>query len=201
MDIEFFGRLVFIAAGALIIIVLTLPRLRFPREPSVKPPNFITLFLAVLCIGVGTFGQEFMPRYARLFKIIAAMVENPGQQTYASFFDSVGRQKIPVELQKIGIDYAVSHPVEGMEKILNNSIDKAPKNTEGEKALKWALESYKGKQKVIDHLVESKLDVASVKNFDPATRKLIYDKMVKLPDAEKRKLAIDVNLLRETGSY
>jgi hypothetical protein len=112
-------------------------------------------------------------------------------------FNISQKGNIPAGLQEIGINYAVSHPIEGMENILNDSITKAPKNTKGERALQWALESYKGKQKEIDNLVETKVSAASVRQFAPSTRQLIYDKMQKLPDNRNRALGVDVNSLQE----
>jgi len=198
---ELFGRLVLIGIGVFIAFVAVRPWLKLPKGPTIKPPNvrviFLMLAFAGLFLGLGTFGQEFIPHYASWLGTVRGMVSSPGQKSYAAFFDSVGKEKIPVELQEIGINYAVSHPIEGMETILNNSINKAPKNTNGEKALQWALESYKGKQKETDYLIETKGGAASVGQFDPATRQLIYDKMQRLPDDRKRVLRIDDKSLEE----
>ena len=196
MNIELFGRLIFIGAGALIVITTTWPRGWFQKEAHIKPPNFKILVLAVLCLGVGTFGQEFLPKYSKWLEIVGNVVKNPGQKSYTELFDNIGKGNLPVELQEVGINYAVSHPIEGMETILNNSINKAPKNKEGEKALQWAIESYNGKKKEIDYFAENKANINATRQFSPATRQLVYNKIQKLPDNRKRALGIDANSLQ-----
>lgn len=187
MDIVFIGRWFLLAVGVLVILATIWFTL---KNPNAKRPLYMWIF-GVLIIGLGIFGQEFLPKYGDWLAIITDMVEKPGEKSYAAFFDSVGKEKIPEEIQKIGINYVVSHPIEGMENILNNSIREAPDNKNGEKVLEWALESYKGKQKEIDHFVESKVDVATVRQFDPTTRQLVYNKMQRLPDNQKRILEIN----------
>jgi hypothetical protein len=201
MNIDFFGRLVLLGIGVFIAFAAVWSTLRSPKEPKNKQPNARTLFLmlvfAGLFGGLGAFGLVFLPYYTTWLKEFKDMVDNPGQQSYAAFLDDVGKGKVPAELQQIGINYAVSHPIEGMETVLNNSINKAPKGTNGENVLKWALDSYNGKQKEIDHFVRTKVGVDSVGQFDPATRQLVYDKMQKLPDNQKRALGIDDKSLQQ----
>ena len=187
MDIVFVGRWFLLVVGVLVILAAIWFTL---KNPIAKRPLYMWIF-GVLIIGLGIFGQEFLPKYGDWLAIITDMVEKPGEKSYAAFFDSVGKEKIPEEIQKIGINYVVSHPIEGMENILNNSIREAPDNKNGEKVLEWALESYKGKQKEIDHFVESKVDVATIRQFDPVTRQLVYNKMQRLPDNQKRILEIN----------
>jgi hypothetical protein len=191
MNIELIGRVVLIVIGGFIVISVALPKLIFPKVQEVQPPNFWTLALAVLCMGVGTFGLVFLQDYTSWFKDVKDMVNNPGVKSYATFFDSVGKGKIPVEVQEIGLNYAVTHPVEGMENILNDSISETPKNTPRDKALQGALESYKGREKEIDYLIETKVRPALVKQFNPTTTQFFLDRVQRLPNDRKQALGID----------
>lgn len=194
MNIEIVGRCVLLAVGGFFAFGAIWPKLKYPKDPNAKTSVFLVVF-AVLCAGLGTFGQRFMPQYASWLEVIKDMVSNPGQESYAAFLNSVGKEKIPEELQKIGINYVVSHPIEGMETILNSSIKEAQDNENGEKVLKWALESYRGKQNEVDYFVESKVGVTTIRQFEPATRQLIYNKMQRLPEDRKRILEINADSL------
>jgi hypothetical protein len=193
LDIVFVGRWVLLALGVVTVLGAIFFRLKHPNAPQ---PKWMLIF-GGLFAGLGVFGLEFLPKYRLWLAPVRDMVEKPSEKSYAAFFDSVSNEKIPKDLQKVGISYAVSHPVEGMEDVLENAIQKAPDNTSGEETLKWAMESFKGKQREVDHFVESKVGVASVRQFDPATRQLIYDKMQRLPDSRRRALGIDANLLQQ----
>lgn len=184
MDILLVGRWIMLIIGTLALlgaIWITL------KGRSV----FLMWAFGVLLIGIGSFGMEFMPKYSDWLSKLSDMIKNPGKESYEAFFASVSKQKLPAELQQIGIEYAVSHPIEGIESIIKGVIDRTPENTEGRKALNWAMENFKGKERVIDQILESKPKSEAVQNFDKATGEQVFNKLNKLPPDKLRTLEID----------
>jgi hypothetical protein len=187
MDILIFGRWVMlvIGAGALIgAILLTV------LKPEAKRPLFMWIF-GVLIAGIGVFGLEFVPKYREWLDSVGDIIKSPSKESYEAFFAKIGNDEIPVELQEIGITYAINNPIEGMNEILATAINSAPADTNGKKALEWAKKGYQEKQHVIDQLLKSKPTVDTAKNFDPMTSSMFYERLKKLPRAELQSYGID----------
>jgi hypothetical protein len=153
--------------------------------------SLLTWILGVLLLGMGSFGMEFIPKYGDWLGKVSDMIKTPDKESYEAFFASVGNQDLPVELQQIGIEYAINHPIQGMESILKDSIDRTPENKDGRKALSWAMENFQGKQRVIDQILESKPKSEIVQNFDKATGEQLYNKLNRLPPEKLQMLEID----------
>lgn len=193
MDIVSVGRWILLFLGALTVLAAIWFTL---KNPNAKRPKFMWSF-GVLVAGLGAFGPEFLPQYGNWLAKVTNMAENPGKQSYATFFNSVGSEKLPTALQKVGTNYAISHPVEDMDSIINDAIEKAPDNSDGQKVLMWAKDSFQGKQREINNLMTTKVSIDSSRTFDLTTRKLIYEKMRKLPDDQKLKIGIDSTFITE----
>lgn len=194
MDILFVGRWVLLVLGVVTVLVALFVIAKPPIKPIAHP--LWPLAFGGLFLGIGVFGLEFIPQYRLWLKSLTNMVENSGVESYEAFFTKVGTQKIPPAIQEIGINYAISNPVKEMDTILSKTITKAPDNTEGKRALIWAKDNYEGKQREIDHLVTSKVNIDSARKFTPGTIRLMHDKIRDLPDGEKRRLEIDANTIR-----
>lgn len=194
MDIVSVGRWLFLILGVLVFPFAAWFTVKNPKATKVITTIWST---AVIMMGVGAFGPEFLPKYRAVLETITDMAENPSEQSYATFFNSVGSGKIPAGLQKVGTNYAISHPIKDMDTIINTAIEKAPDSTDGRKVLVWAKDSYQGKQREIDNLMTTKASIDTTRTFDLTTRKLIYDKMIRLPDEQKTKLGIDSTFITE----
>jgi hypothetical protein len=184
MDMVSVGRWIMIVIGALALLVAIWITLKG------KSSLLIWIF-GILLLGIGSFGMEFMPKYSDWLSKVSDMIKTPGKESYEAFFASVSKQKLPAELQQIGIEYAINHPIEGMESIIKGVIDRTPENTEGRKALNWAMENFKGKQRVIDQILESKPKSEVVQNFDQATGEQVFNKLNKLSPDKLWTLEID----------
>jgi hypothetical protein len=144
----------------------------------------------VLLLGMGSFGMEFIPKYSDWLGKLSDMIKNPGKESYGAFFASVGKQTLTPDIQQIGIDYAINHPIEGMESLLKGMIDQTPENTGGRKALDWAMENFQGKRRVIDQILESKPRSEVVRSLDRATAEQVFDELRKLTPERLRLLDI-----------
>lgn len=194
MDILFVGRWVLLALGVVAVLVALFVMVKPPIKRIAHP--LWPLAFGGLFLGIGIFGLEFIPHYRLWLESLTNMVENSGVESYEAFFAKVGTQEIPPAIQEFGINYAISNPVKEMDTMLDEAIAKAPDNTEGKKALIWAKNNYEGKQREIDHLVTSKVNIDSAKRFAPGTIRLMHDKIRDLPDVEKRRLGIDASTVR-----
>lgn len=195
MDILSVGRWVLLVLGAATVLVALLVIIKPPSVKRIAHPLLLFAF-GGLFLGLGIFGLEFMPQYRLWLTSLTDIVGNKDSESYMAFFNKVGKQEIPPALQEIGINYVISHPVKNMDTLLSNAVAKASDNAMGEKTLKWAKDNYEGRQKEIDHLVTSKVSIASATKFTPATIQLMHDKIRDLPDQEKRRLGIDANTIK-----
>jgi len=184
MDIVSFGRWVMVAIGALAVLAAIL--ITFKGKSSL-----LTWIFGVLLLGIGSFGMEFMPKYSDWLGKLSNMIKNPGEESYEAFFASVGKQKLPAELQQIGIEYAVSHPIEGMESIIQRAIDRTPENTDGRKVLSWAMENFHGRKRVVERILESKTKPDVIQNFDKATGEQVFNELKKLSPDRLQTLEIE----------
>jgi len=188
MDILIIGRWVFLALGIITIIGALIITFKNP-EPFKR--ILFTWIFGVFLAGTGVFGLEFIPKYKDWLDTLLDMIKNPSKESYETFLAKVGNGEIPIELQELGITYAINNPIEGIEGMLTTAINNAPANTQGKKALEWAKDSYLEKQRVIDQLVKSNPSVEDAKRFDPSTSKMLYRKLIELPQSEIRKYGID----------
>ena len=195
MDILIVGRWILLALGVIAVLVGLFIIAKPPAKRTAHP--LWPLVFGGLFLGMGVFGLEFIPQYRLWLESLTNLVEKSDAKSYEAFFAKVGSQKIPPAIQEIGVNYAVANPVKEMDAVLTRSIAKAPDNTEGKKALLWAKESYEGKQREINHLVTSKVNIDSVKSFAPVTIRLMRDKIKALPDSEKKQLGIDTNTIKK----
>jgi hypothetical protein len=144
-----------------------------------RRPSPITLFVfGFLGLGLGVYGLEFMTKYGDwLDKIKDWIIENPTEESYAKFFDSVGQGKMPTKLKDMAITYAINHPIDGMESLLERKIGETPIDRPGRKDLDGALQNFQAKKKAVDKLLEAAPTDRQVMQFDSATRKLILLRM------------------------
>jgi hypothetical protein len=183
MDIVSIGRWIMLIIGALALLVAIWTTLK-------GKGGFLMWVFGVLLVGIGSFGMEFIPKYGDWMKRLSDMIKSPGKESYEAFFTSVSKQKLPAELQQMGIEYAVSHPVEGMDSIIKGVTDQT-QNPNGKKALNWTIENFEGKQRVIDQILECKPTSEVVQDFDQATAKQVFDKLEKLSPEKLRMLDIE----------
>lgn len=187
MDILIVGRWVMLVIGAGSLIGATLLTV---LKPEAKRPLYMWIF-GVLIAGLGVFGLEFMPKYREWLDSVTNIIKSPSKESYEAFFAKVGNEEIPVELQEVGINYAINNPVEGMDEMLTAAINGVPADTNGKKALEWAKKGYQEKQRVIDQLLKSNPTVDTAKSFDPVTSGMFYERLRKLPRAELQRYGID----------
>lgn len=190
MDIVTVGRWVLLAIGAVTLLGAVWFKLRNPE----KNPFWMWVF-GLLIAGIGAFGPEFMPKYGDWLAKVADMIRSPGVESYMKFFDSVGNEEIPVELRELGVNYAISHPIDGMENILEKAINRTPENTDGKKALEWAYESFQDKKRAIDQLLMTGPSVDRAKQFDQETGALIYYRLKQLPQDQIQQFGIKPTLI------
>lgn len=194
MDILIIGRWVFLAMGVITVIIALIITLK--NQGSFKG-ILLTWIFGVFLAGTGVFGLEFIPKYKDWLDTVLDMIRNPSKESYETFFAKVGSEELPTELQEIGITYAISNPIEGIEGMLTTAINNASANTQGKKALEWAKDSYLEKQRVIDQLVKSNPSVEDAKRFDPSTSKMLYQRLKELPQTEIRRYGIDPTQIKK----
>jgi len=142
--------------------------------------------------------NQRVAKYGGWVQALTGVVEKPSVETLSKFFEETGEENLPVALREIGINYATTHPISGMEEILKKAIRRTPDNKEsGKAALKYALNSLQRNQRVVDRILSSTPTPKEVKEFDPATRKLIYQRLKRLPSFEIRKYKIDPDSIQQ----
>lgn len=194
MDILIIGRWVLLAIGTITVIVALI--ITFKNPEPFKRLALVWIF-GVFLAGTGVFGLEFIPKYKDWLDTVLNMIESPSKESYGAFFEKVGREESPGYLQELGISYAINNYVEGMEEVLATAINKAPANTAGKKTLEWAKNIYLQKKVVIDQLIRSNPSVETAKRFDPATSKMLYQRLKELPQSEIRSYGIDPTWIKK----
>lgn len=193
MDILIVGRWVMLVIGALILLAAIWSII---KRPEIKRP--LMLLLGVFILGIGVFGLEFVPAYRQWIEVLKDMVNNPSEKSFSVFFEETSKENMPVELREIGINFATTHPIDRMEEILEEAIKRTPDNKEsGKSALKYAKRSLQGNQLAVDRILRSTPAVDEVEKFDPVTRKLIYQRLIKDPQYASRKYRIDPSSIQQ----
>jgi hypothetical protein len=186
MDALVIGRWIMIVLGMAGVGSAIAFKFKHPE----KNPIMMWVF-GVLLTGIGTFGMEFMPRYSEWLKVIKAMVDSPGIETYQVFFDKVAEEKLPAEVVDIGINFAVNHQVDGMEFILTRAIAETPAETQGRRDLEQTLEALRGRQAAVDQLLQAAPSPATAREFDPSMRELLYRSMRLVPPHKLQEIGIN----------
>jgi hypothetical protein len=190
MDIIMTGRWVLMIIGSAAIIVAIILTV-IKADPLRR--LLVIWFFGVLLAGLGIFGMEFMPQYREWLDAVSELVNNPGQESYKNFLAKVGKDELPQEVQKIGISYAVNHPIEDIKSILENAVRNAPADKKGKLELKQGLSTLEAKQNVVESLLRVNPSAETVRRFDPAISELYYQELRALPAPELRRMDIRPN--------
>ena len=133
------------------------------------------------------------------------MQRSPDAATYTAAFNEVAKGTLDPEYQEIALAYALDRPIDGMDDLLTDAIDKAT-DPDGKAALQQASEALRGKKLVSDRLratlSESTVPdgpvtsnaVMELANFDPTTQMLIAIPLLEqagagLDERDREKLA------------
>jgi hypothetical protein len=186
MKIEIIGPWVLLGVGLILLARAIFPKILPPRH------LLILLVFGFLSLGLGVYGLEFMPKYGDwLDKIKDWIIDNPTEESYAKLFESVGTGKMPGKLKDMAVNYAISHPIEGMEDALAGKIKEAPDGKPGKAALENGFQYYQDKKKTIDRLLETAPTDRQAMQFDAETEALIYHRLKQMSPDQVRALGID----------
>lgn len=149
--------------------------------------------------GVGIYGPSFLLTYSEALKVMTAMSQSPGTSTFTNAFNLIANGKMPQDLGKVAVAYALENPLENMDDALNQAIAQG-KDPAGKAMLEGARQSLEGKKFVAEQLAtrlpEGEPAAVKLKKFDPATRALVARSLLKRPELELRPLALDPEILR-----
>lgn len=162
--------------------------------PEVLPTSqlIVLLVFGFLGLGLGSFGLEFMEKYGDwLDKIGGWIGVNRSDRSYEKLFESVAQGEMPEKLQGLAMNYALHHPIDGLERILEGVIQRTPDYKAGRNVLEKALQDFQNKKKSIDALLKTAPTVQQARQFDIETRTLIHIRLRELSEDEVRALGID----------
>lgn len=135
MEITYIGPWILLSLGTL----LMLAAVYIAVVQQGRPVSLLTF--GFLSIGVGIHGPLFMGQYAKFFRVMVSLVStaDADPETYKVVFDRIGQGDFDPELQKIAVGYALSRPIEDMDRLLDEAIGGAT-NDQGRAALQQLAE-------------------------------------------------------------
>lgn len=190
MDLQVFGRLVILAGGAFLI---------GQAARQLKEIDFGRLVLALafggLLAGTGTFGLPFMDKYKDYFDDLTKLIDVGDASAYAAFFNQVADDELPTEVAAVGLALTLERPVPEMGVAIEEAIQRA-ENPRSVELLERTKASLEAKEAVAKELVEKdaasgELSTDRIKRYDPATQRLMAEKLEGLPTHELHRFRIE----------
>lgn len=206
------GMYVLLALGAVVLIVaLGLFR---RRDEGLKKPIAASA-VAVLLLGLGTFGMTFMDPYTRLLGTLLGTKGDSGDTSkYATFFADVANGKLDESHTAVGLAHTLSHPVPEMEKIITSAIRTGTSDA-GKQRLRSVLAALSVKQNEAELVLAAAIPSSGVigpsgatgpsgptgiptrieaHRLDPGVRNIVENHLVKFSASDLAKVPMDAEL-------
>ena len=196
MEIQTVGPWVSLVLGAVTIIGALVYKIVYPEGGK----TLVMYIFGVLLVGLGIWGPEFMSSYREWLGSLSNLVTDPGQESVAAFLNEVGEDKMPAELEAIGLEYIVENATPETEVILKEAIDAAPEDSRTHRVLTDALADLRGKQAAADQLLNAaaqrETGTQELQQLDSSTREMIFQRMQQMQPQDFQRLNIDPDDIR-----
>jgi hypothetical protein len=167
-----------------------------------------TSCVAVLLLGVGTFGPSFMEPYGKLLGLlVGADGSDQDKGKYTQSCNDIGANKTDDASAYAQIAYMLDHPVSDMDRIIDDSLKNASTDI-GRQRLMVAKAALKVKEEEANRLIAEASEPVpaapghfpappagrppiSLSAQDPGVRKLMERKLAGKPQADVQKLRFD----------
>jgi hypothetical protein len=132
--------------------------------------------------GVAIYGPAFLGQYGEFVKVLMQLQSNPTPETYSKALDDVASGKFPAAYDSVIVQFALSQPVEGMDSLLQHSLERAT-DKQGKEILTDAAATWSAKKEVAKeisrHLAGTTDIEIKLASFDPVTRSLVARALLK----------------------
>jgi hypothetical protein len=178
-------------------------------KDGIKRP-IATSCVAVLLLGVGTFGPSFMEPYTKMLGVLLGTDgSDKDEPKYSKAFEDIATEKTTGESADVQIAHALSNPVPNMDKLLDAAMKKPTTTEAGRQRLLVAKAALKAKDDEADRLLEEASAPAvtggghlpspaslprpsiSLQAQEPGVRKILEQKVAARPPADVQKLRFD----------
>jgi hypothetical protein len=192
-----FGPWVLLALGALTLLGALVNSFR--KVPA--RTTWIMWIIGFAISGVSTYGPWFLGPYSDFVKTVTQLQSSPSPETYSEALQKVAEGKFSPTYDSIIVHVALSQPVDGMDSLLQLSIQKA-RGDEEKKILAGAQNVWTAKKaaatELSQRIAQSDQAENTLQSFDPVTKSLVARAILKRPGASTH---IDPNVLRRAAVF